>query len=77
VEHPDTRKNHSRNVYGTKSIGCEDTRERQEMIWDDFKTLDFGTLNQRVQGSSPCAPTIEIKHLAEKITPDRLPCGPK
>ena len=22
------------------------------------------TLNQRVQGSSPCAPTIEINHLA-------------
>jgi hypothetical protein len=24
------------------------------------------TLNQRVQGSSPCAPTNKIKHLAPK-----------
>ena len=26
------------------------------------------TLNQRVQGSSPCAPTIEIKDLARIVT---------
>ena len=42
------------------------TRERRPRDFDGriAQLVEQLTLNQRVQGSSPCAPTIEIKHLS-------------
>jgi hypothetical protein len=42
------------------------TRERRPRDFDGriAQLVEQLTLNQRVQGSSPCAPTIEIKDLA-------------
>jgi hypothetical protein len=43
------------------------TRERRPRDFDGriAQLVEQLTLNQRVQGSSPCAPTIEIKDLAD------------
>jgi hypothetical protein len=73
---PPYRANHT--SFGLKSAGNPLTYNGRDHARFEVKPLILAiknvTLNQRVQGSSPCAPTNKIKDLADKSLPPPTKC---
>jgi hypothetical protein len=53
---------------GWRSLRRKSLMRPVESAWGSLIRPDKLTLNQRVQGSSPCAPTNEIKDLIGNTT---------